>query len=115
MRAMEQDFEEYQLVNMDAIRGNGPAGRGNKLTYAGHPDHISPFFEQYGQWFKHGVVKAIDYGTQTVCFKKAVFQVREHKNNFKKKTYPNKNKQSKLTILKGQARSSPHLDVSRVW
>lgn len=75
MRAMDQDFDEYQLVNMDAIRGNGPAGRGNKLTYAGHPDHISPFFETYDNWFKHGVVKAVDYGTQTVCFKKALFQV----------------------------------------
>lgn len=46
MKLFEESFAEFQLVNMDAIRGNGPAGRGNKLNYAGHPDFTSNFFEQ---------------------------------------------------------------------
>lgn len=74
MRALEQDFGNYQLVNMDAIRGNGPAGRGSRVTFKDHPDHISPFFEQYEKWFGRGMRKAIDYGRKSVCFKKAVFQ-----------------------------------------
>ena len=67
--ALELDFHRYQLVNMDALRGNGPAGRGTKLTLAGKPDHISPFFETYSRWFGHGVRKAVEYKTKRVCFR----------------------------------------------
>jgi len=54
MRGLGLDFAQYRLVNMDAIRGNGPAGRGAKLGLAGHPDHLSPFFQQYEKWFGKG-------------------------------------------------------------
>lgn len=74
--ALELDLERYQLVNMDALRGNGPAGRGTKLTLAGKPDHLSPFFETYDKWFGRGVRKAIDYQKKRVCFKEAVFQAK---------------------------------------
>ena len=53
MRVFDLPFDDFQLVNMDAIRGNGPAGRNNKLNYAGHPDHFSPFFEQCKERASH--------------------------------------------------------------
>lgn len=51
--------------------------RGNKIGWAGHPDWIGKgtFFTQYEKWFGHGVGRGLDYGSKTVCFKKAVFQV----------------------------------------
>lgn len=55
MRGLGLDFHQFRLVNMDAIRGNGPAGRGSKIGLAGHPDHLSPFFQQYEKWFGKGV------------------------------------------------------------
>lgn len=76
LQALELDESEFQLVNMDALRGNGPAGRHNKLTFAGHPDHISPFLEQYKKWFGNGVRKSVDYNGKRICFKRAVFQAK---------------------------------------
>ena len=74
--ALELDVSRFQLVNMDGIRGNGPAGRGTRLTLAEKPDHLSPFFEQYRAWFGQGVRRSVDYGARRVCFREAVFQVR---------------------------------------
>jgi len=51
--------------------------RGSKVGWAGHPDWIGKgtFFQQYEKWFGQGVGRGVDYGSQTVCFKKVVFQV----------------------------------------
>mmetsp|Transcript_21774 Transcript_21774/g.44720 ORF Transcript_21774/g.44720 Transcript_21774/m.44720 type:complete len:294 (+) Transcript_21774:1315-2196(+) len=78
MMALELDPSEFKLINMDAIRGNGPAGRGSKVGWAGHPDWIGKgtFFQQYEKWFGQGVGRGVDYGSQTVCFKKVVFQAK---------------------------------------
>jgi hypothetical protein len=65
---------ESLYVHMDGIRTGGPAGGpSHKLSVAGQPDFMGPFFDYYRAWFNE-TIRAVDYKASKICFSEVYFQ-----------------------------------------